>query len=237
MSAVLDNQPGEAMIGQVMPEPCAKCGSREFSRTVTGWFRCVCGRKRRDALTEARNPDPTNALACDRAAGRPTKLTPEISALIITYIRRGNSLETACARARISKETLRNWIKIAASVRDRAKYGIRFSKIEKTLLQFLADVEQAEARAEVEAVYSVTDAASRGSWQAALAFLERRFPERWAKREEHETNVNVTVGYQSIQVVASTRTDSPPEQRSDNQPGIDTIPESRQLGTGDQSDH
>jgi hypothetical protein len=43
----------------------------------------------------------------------------------------------------------------------------------------------ADAQAEAGAVEAITDAMP-DNYQAAVTFLERRHPDRWAKRERHE---------------------------------------------------
>jgi hypothetical protein len=167
---------------------------------------------------------PKQGSGVKRFGKRRVRLTQQVKDAILIQLRRGSHLETAFAYARIPGSTYRSWIAQARDALSDAEKGARLSQRKTELIRFFAEVEEAQAVAEVRAVSNVHDAAMRGSWQAALAFLERRFPERWAKHEEHETNVNVTVGYQSIQVVASTRADSPPEPLSDNEPGDSTIP-------------
>ncbi len=50
-------------------------------------------------------------------------------------------------------------------------------------LVFRAAIEAAEAGLELGLVAKIHKAAADGDWKAALAILERRFPERWAKPE------------------------------------------------------
>jgi hypothetical protein len=48
---------------------------------------------------------------------------------------------------------------------------------------FLARLEKADAEAEAKAVKVIVDAAQDGTWRAAAWWLERRRPDRWARRE------------------------------------------------------
>ncbi len=50
---------------------------------------------------------------------------------------------------------------------------------------FRTAIKKAEAEAEVAAVKCVIDA-SETKWQAAMTFLERKFPERWSRGERVE---------------------------------------------------
>src|SRR5215469_8404400 len=55
-----------------------------------------------------------------KKVGRPTKLTPEVQATIIAYIRQGNYVETSAAAAGVHKDTFYRWLKAGG----RAKSGI-----------------------------------------------------------------------------------------------------------------
>jgi hypothetical protein len=57
---------------------------------------------------------------------------------------------------------------------------------EQKYLLFKRDVDIARAAAEIEAVGEVRDAGKNGSWQASAWFLERSFPQRWARHRDIE---------------------------------------------------
>ena len=103
---------------------------------------------------------------------RPSKLTPEIQKKIIEAVKAGNYYEAACAYAGVSYSTLRGWIVKG----EKAKSG--------KYLKFLEAVRQAEAEAEARIVLQWQKAMPE-DWRAAQAFLERRYPERWSKKETH----------------------------------------------------
>lgn len=115
--------------------------------------------------------------------GRPTKLTPELQDRIVQAIRAGAYIETAAAYAGVSKDTLYQWLKRGA----RSKSGI--------YRQFSDAVEKALAEAEMRDVMLVGRAAET-NWQAAAWRLERKFPERWGRRDrvsmEHSGEVHHT---------------------------------------------
>ncbi|RKH77001.1 hypothetical protein D7X99_33115 [Corallococcus sp. AB032C] len=105
-----------------------------------------------------------------KMAGRPTKLTPELQKKIIDAIRAGNYMETAAAYAGISKDTFFRWLRKGA----RAKSGI--------YKDFHDAVEKALAESEVRDVMLIANAATT-DWKAAAWRLERKFPDRWGRKE------------------------------------------------------
>ena len=104
-------------------------------------------------------------------AGRPSKLTPEIQALIVRYLSTGCYLETAAGAAGINKATLHRWLNRG----ETAKSG-RYR-------QFCDAVTRALDHAEVRAVGHVA-AASPGDWRAAAWFLEHGRQQRWYRKQE-----------------------------------------------------
>ncbi|WP_339174429.1 hypothetical protein [Anoxybacillus sp. FSL W8-1294] len=112
-----------------------------------------------------------------KMAGRPTKLTPELQKKIIDAIRAGNYMETAAAYAGISKDTFFRWLRKGA----RAKSGI--------YKDFHDAVEKALADAEVRDVMLIANAAAT-DWKAAAWRLERKFPDRWGRKERLSADLN-----------------------------------------------
>jgi len=100
--------------------------------------------------------------------GRPTKLTPEVQAVIIEAVEAGNYFETAAALAKICKQTLYSWI-------EKGEAG------EEPYAAFLDALKGAEAKAEQDALRDVREA--QVGWQAHMTFLERRHPTRWGRRD------------------------------------------------------
>lgn len=97
------------------------------------------------------------------------ELTPELHEAIVAQIERGVDLATAAASEGIDPAEAHHWYLAGAD--PESVYAL-----------FRADVRQAAARAEGEAVASLLNAAKGGDSASAIRFLERRFPERWAQR-------------------------------------------------------
>lgn len=107
--------------------------------------------------------------------GRETKLTPQLALRILNTIREGSYRDVAAQAAGVRPETLSRWLH-----REGEPY--------KT---FSREVECAEADAERLMVRVVTKAAKKDA-RYAVAFLERKFPERWARALAPQTPVNVS---------------------------------------------
>jgi transposase len=119
------------------------------------------------------------AASKKRPAGRPTRLTPELQAKLCDAIRAGNYMETAAAFAGIRKATLHNWLRRGA----RQSQGIYHA--------FSEAVEKALADSEARDVALIAKAAAEGQWQAAAWRLERKFPDRWGRRDRHQVEANI----------------------------------------------
>lgn len=108
-------------------------------------------------------------------AGRPTKLTPELQRTIVTAITGGNYIETAAAMAGVNKDTLYHWFRLGA--KSPGIYRVFSDAVEKAL-----------AQAETRDVLLIGRAAET-QWQAAAWRLERKFPQRWGRRDHLKLSV------------------------------------------------
>jgi len=98
----------------------------------------------------------------------PDLLTPRVMKKIVNAIKLGNYIETACEYAGISKDTFYRWLK-KGETEPHSKYA-----------KFLIQVREALAVAEA---YSVQKIKQSDQWQSQAWWLERKFPDRWGKRE------------------------------------------------------
>ena len=121
-----------------------------------------------------------------RGMGRPTKLTPVLQERLISVIRRGHYISTACQAAGISKEALSQW-------RERAARG------EELYMAFVAAAEKARAEAEItlfDRVISAAELPGAQGWLPAITALERSRPERYGRQDrllEGRTLVEIEV--------------------------------------------
>jgi len=108
-----------------------------------------------------------------------TKLTPELQKNLIKYIQAGSYVVVACKAVGISEVTFYDWIK-------RGEAG------EELYLKFLKSIKKAIAKTEIKNIAIVQVAAGK-NWQAAMTWLERKYPQRWARRDKLEVKTKKTV--------------------------------------------
>jgi transposase-like protein len=97
-----------------------------------------------------------------------SKLTPQ-QQQIVDRVEAGNFRETAAASAGVSTNTLRAWLRKGAKGKQPFK-------------SFSDALDMAEANSEVAVAEKLAEMAEN-NLQAAVAFLERRFRERWGKQD------------------------------------------------------
>jgi len=110
-------------------------------------------------------------------SGRPTKLfNPRVRQTIIDAIRNGCYIHVAARAAGIDRATFFRWMADG----EQQKSGV--------YRDFYDEVKTVEAACEAESI-RVIQTAGLTTWTARAWFLERKYPERWARRERIETTV------------------------------------------------
>lgn len=119
--------------------------------------------------------------------GRPLKLNEKMKEDLIKLIAAGNYIETAAAFSGIAHMTLRNWIRRGEREIQRLSEDpeVRPIKSETPFKELAESIRKAQAESEMRDVMLIGKAASE-QWQAAAWRLERRYPDRWGKKERHE---------------------------------------------------
>jgi len=105
-------------------------------------------------------------------SGRKTKLNKEITIEVTKRIRAGNYIKVACEAVGISQTSYFDWLK-------KGEQGIE------QYAEFLGAIKKAEAEAQVNFVAIIASQAPT-QWQAAAWWLERRFPDKWGRKEKIE---------------------------------------------------
>lgn len=113
-----------------------------------------------------------------KQAGRPSKLTDEAQAAIVSAIERGHYHATAIGFAGIGQSTFTRWM-------DK---GQREEPEFERYRAFRAAVLLADATAEDVHLTRINQASRAGAWQASAWFLERKYPDRWGRKDkvQHE---------------------------------------------------
>ena len=119
---------------------------------------------------EIRERVPTNPV-------RNTKLTKELCDEICKYIEMGNYITRCCEAVGITPTTYNSWKKKGAK-------GIE------PYATFLERVTKVEAKAEIVHTGIIHDVAETGNWLASAWLLERKYPNRFGKREQMALNTD-----------------------------------------------
>lgn len=113
--------------------------------------------------------------------GRHTKLTPERQEAILDGIRAGLTIDRACQRAGISHATYYNW-KTKGLTQSSGIY-----------VDFVDVLTRAEIEVEQRMLTQI-QLQSAHDWRAAVAFLEKRFPERYGKQIQQQVQLSGPAG-------------------------------------------
>jgi len=105
--------------------------------------------------------------------GRRTKLTPELQQQICDLLAMGNYADDVCDIVGIGETTFYRWLQEGEAGKEPYR-------------EFRESIKKAQAQAVARAVAGIQRAGLDGSWQALAWFLERRYPDKWGKRERVE---------------------------------------------------
>lgn len=111
-----------------------------------------------------------------KPVGRPTLCTEEMIQKICGLLRQGNYFDVACRSFGINPTTALEWIARGEGRSDMpsAPHFVKFSE----------EVRKAVAVAEPLLINEIQRAAKNGQWTAAAFILERKFPNRWGRKDQ-----------------------------------------------------
>jgi hypothetical protein len=112
------------------------------------------------------------APARRRRGGRPSKMTPDVVARILSGVRCGASYAEACAAAGISASTLAHW-----------KRRAKAPDAPRKLRRFMRKLEQARHEGHIARLATIQKA-SQTDWRAAAWLTERLSPERFSTKHQ-----------------------------------------------------
>lgn len=138
-----------------------------------------------DDGTDLEPTDPAEPPVRKNRGGRPSKLTPEVFNAVMQALRAGNYQEVAARYAGVAESTYWAWLDRGRKERERIEDDVPPDPNEALYVDFLDEVEQARASAEVRMVGLIAQAA-KNTWQAAAWYLERSKPNQWGRRDRHE---------------------------------------------------
>jgi hypothetical protein len=122
-------------------------------------------------------------------AGRPRILTPEVLEQVRHLLPVVLYLETVGDFLGVERTTWRKWLKRGAKEARRLRNPRSKPKAAEAIyLEFFHTYKKGLAEGEMYDL-TIIRKASAGQWQAAAWRLERRFPERWGRKDRHDVNV------------------------------------------------
>lgn len=113
---------------------------------------------------------------------RPSKLNPERHAEIVRFIRGGSYANVAARASGISEAAFYAWMDRGRGA-ERDDDGNLLNPDDLPYVEFQEAVKEAEAAAEVQSVALIRQAANNGTWQAAAWYLERKYPDRFGRKD------------------------------------------------------
>ncbi len=115
--------------------------------------------------------------------GRPELIeNPDIRQKILDAYEYGASYEVAAHHAGIHPDTFQAW-------RKKGRTDLETGDTNTTYAQLVTDLQRARAKSEITLVKRIR-ALGRDDWRANAFVLERRFPERWARRDHVDVSVS-----------------------------------------------
>jgi transposase len=127
------------------------------------------------------------------------KFTKGTQRAIVEALKAGEYAKVAAEAQGVDESTYYRWLQRGEAAAKAADNGKPVDAKELGYADFLVKVRRAEAEAEQAALRRVQGSED---WRATAWFLERRYPGRWAKRQ----NVDVTTKEQPIRIVEVVRT-------------------------------
>lgn len=112
---------------------------------------------------------------------RPSKFVPEVTETILKALQIGATYKDAAEAAGVDYMTFRTWI-------ERGQEG------KKPFNEFFEAVRRTEAQARLNYLSTIAQAAAKGDWKAAEAYLKRRDRANWGDA------VDVTTGGEALTI-------------------------------------
>lgn len=121
-------------------------------------------------------------------AGQPTILTPDLTKRFIRAFKRVWFLEPAAAAVGIPRCYLYRWIRNGEKAEKAQLEGREISPQDQLFLEFCGAYRKAVFQLEAECIKGIRNAgrADPKYWAALSFLLERKFAERWGKKESEE---------------------------------------------------
>lgn len=121
---------------------------------------------------------------------RPSKLTPDRQRAIVLAIASGSYCTVAALANGVDESTYFRWMKRGKEAPRDPDTDAPVIPEDERYCEFYEAVKEAEAKAEVLAVGRIQQAAAQGTWQASAWYLERKYPDRWGRKDHVVSEVS-----------------------------------------------
>jgi hypothetical protein len=123
-----------------------------------------------------------------RSGGRPTSLTPELSAQIVALVGEVGALATAARCVGVPVSVAREWLARGLGYDQSRPKTPRYAS-------FADGVEKARGEFVARRIRRIEQAAEEGTWTADAWAVERVDPDTWGRRDRVEVAATVTVAH------------------------------------------
>jgi hypothetical protein len=123
------------------------------------------------------------------------KLSEEAIEDVCRLVSEGHYVVTVCQMKGITRPTYYNWKDRGQEIEEKIENGkIKKSKLkkkDKLYLKFWQDIQKAEAMGEISNVSNIKKAGDEGDWRASAWLLEKKYPEKFGKKNKVELDAKV----------------------------------------------
>jgi len=177
---------------------CQECGKEMLRITQNHLTRSHDGMLYDDYLKKY-GPKSTTLEVYSNARGGTTARAlvndPEMCREIYDLAQKGYHHKTIAATVGISPSTIEQWLTKGKPENVNPQTGERLAA--DVYYEFVEEYRKSEAMAETQAVDSLVKA-SAGDWKAAVAYLERRFPEHWRLDSKRTVEIEGNVEHRHV---------------------------------------
>lgn len=122
--------------------------------------------------------------------GAKLKLTDKSKNMLIKAIKAGNYHHTAASIAGLHVSSFYRYLDMGEKRANGIMYDDKGVEIPEIMEQLYNELQIAEADAESKRIERIEKAGKRGDWKADAWYLERRYPERWGRRDRITADLN-----------------------------------------------
>lgn len=125
-------------------------------------------------------------MAESKTGRRVASVQSEKVQTLITALKAGAYIQTACVYSGVSESTVYRWLERGRKENERIDNEEKPNADEAPYLELWESIEKARAEATLRNLQIIQTSAQNGSWQASAWFLERTMPAMYGRRNYNE---------------------------------------------------